>query len=229
MVTVILVRHAVTAATGKRLGGRTPAPLSEEGRAQATVAADRLAELPVKAVYSSPMVRTMETADEIARRHGLEVRELEGVQEFDYGTWTDRPLGQLRRTKLWRAIQGAPSRVTFPKGESFREAQTRAVEALEGLVRRHSDRALVVVVSHADVIKSIVAHYAGIPLDMFQRLVVGPTSVSVLSLPREGPPSVLRLNDTGSLTPPPSERSRGAAGGGGRAGRSGDAAGGGGR
>ncbi len=169
---------------------------------QATVAADRLADLPLKAVYSSPMPRTMETADEIARRHGLEVRELGGVQEFDYGTWTDRPLGQLRRTKLWRAIQSAPSRVTFPKGESFREAQWRAVDALECLVRRHSDRAVVVIVSHADVIKAIVAHYAGIPLDMFQRLVVGPTSVSVLSLPREGTPSLLRFNDTGPLAMP---------------------------
>ncbi len=220
MVTVILVRHAVTAATGKRLGGRTPAPLSEEGRAQATAAADRLADLPVTAVYSSPIVRTVETAHEIAGRHGLEVRELEGVQEFDYGTWTDRPLGQLRRTKLWRAIQGAPSRVTFPQGESFREAQSRAVDALERLVRLHSDRAVVVVVSHADVIKAIIAHYAGIPLDMFQRLVVGPASVSVLSLPREGPPSVLRFNDTGPLTMPgPAARRGDAAGGGGRAGR----------
>lgn len=206
MVTVILVRHAVTAATGRRLGGRTPAPLSEEGRAQAAATADRLADLPVKAVYSSPMVRTMETAGEIASRHGLEVRELEGVQEFDYGTWTDRPLGQLRRTRLWRAIQGVPSRVTFPKGESFRDAQTRAVDALESLVRRHPDRATVIVVSHADVIKSIVAHYVGVPLDLFQRLMVGPTSVSMLSLPREGPPSLLRLNDTGPIAPRPAKR-----------------------
>ncbi|MDP8960485.1 MAG: histidine phosphatase family protein [Actinomycetota bacterium] len=202
MVTIILVRHAVTATTGRRLGGRTPASLSGEGRAQAEAAADRLADLPVKAVYSSPMVRTLETADEIARRHGIAVRELEGVQEFDYGSWTDRPLGQLRRTKLWRAIQAAPSRVTFPKGESFREAQTRAVDAVECLVRRHPERAMVIVVSHADVIKAIVAHYSGIPLDLFQRLVVGPTSVSMLSLPREGPPSLLRLNDTGPLAPP---------------------------
>ncbi|MDQ3932707.1 MAG: histidine phosphatase family protein, partial [Actinomycetota bacterium] len=202
MATVILVRHAVTAATGRRLGGRTPAPLSDQGRTQAEAAAERLAVLPVKAVYSSPMVRTLQTADAIARRHRIRVRELEGVQEFDYGTWTDRPLGQLRRTKLWRVIQAAPSRVTFPKGESFRDAQTRAVDAIERVVRRHPDRATVVVVSHADVIKAIVAHYAGIPLDLFQRLVVGPTSVSVLSLPRDGPPSLLRLNDTGALAHP---------------------------
>lgn len=220
MVTVILVRHAVTATTGRRLGGRTPAPLSEEGRTQAEAVAERLADLSVKAVYSSPMVRTLETANEIARPHGIIVRELEGVQEFDYGTWTDRPLGQLRRTRLWRVIQAAPSRVTFPKGESFREAQIRAVDAVEYLVRRHSDRAVVIVVSHADVIKAIVAHYAGIPLDLFQRLVVGPTSVSVLSLPREGPPSLLRLNDTGGLAPPRTDsRSGHAAGRGGRTGQ----------
>lgn len=200
MPTVVLVRHAVTAATGKRLGGRTPAPLSEQGRTQAAGLAERLGGSKVTAVYASPVPRTVETAEAIAHRAGLQVRELDGVLEFDYGAWTDRPLGQLRRTKLWRAIQAAPSRVAFPDGESFVAAQLRAVAAIESLSQRHTDRQTVVVVSHADIIKVVVAHYAGIPLDLFQRLTVAPASVTVLGVPRSGPPVLLRLNDTGELS-----------------------------
>ncbi|HEX2029571.1 MAG TPA: histidine phosphatase family protein [Nitriliruptorales bacterium] len=201
MPTVVLVRHAVTAATGKRLGGRTTASLSDQGRAQAVGLAERLCRSKVTAVYASPVPRTVQTAEAIAQRVGLQVRELVGVLEFDYGAWTDRPLGQLRRTKLWRAIQAAPSRVAFPDGESFVAAQQRAVAAIESLSRQHTDRQTVVVVSHADIIKVVVAHYAGIPLDLFQRLTVAPASVTVLGVPRSGPPLLLRLNDTGDLSP----------------------------
>ncbi len=201
MATVVLVRHAVTESTGKRLGGRTPTALSERGRAQAEEVADRLTGLKVAAVYASPVPRTAQTAASIAARLGLQVLELDGLNEFDYGRWTDRPLAQLRRTRLWSAIQQAPSRVTFPGGESFRHAQQRAVEVMEAMVLHHSDRQIVVAVSHADVIKTVVAHYAGVPLDLFQRLVVAPASVSILSLPRSGTPRLLRFNDAGPLTP----------------------------
>lgn len=199
MATIVLVRHAVTGATGSRLGGRTPTPLSDEGTRQAEAVADRLAALRIRAVYASPLVRTLETAARIAARHGLDVEELPGVAEFEYGRWTDRPLAGLRRTRLWRQVVGVPSRVTFPDGESFRDVQSRAVEAVEDLVARHTDRQTVVVVSHADVIKLVVAHYAGIPLDLFQRLVVAPTSISVVAVPRSGPPALLRFNDSGEL------------------------------
>ena len=203
MATVILVRHGVTTATGTRLGGRTPTPLSDEGRAQAEDAADRLAGLALKAVYASPIVRTMQTAQPIARRHRLEVRELEGVQEFDYGSWTDRTFPPLRKTKLWATIMSTPSRVTFPGGEGFVEAQARAVAAIEQVVAQHADRATVAVVSHADIIKAVVAHFAGVPLDLFQRLVVSPASLTVLWLPKAGQPRLLRFNDTGALGGPP--------------------------
>lgn len=199
MAAIVLVRHGVTEATGTRLGGRTPAPLSAEGHDQAERVADRLSSLRVRAVYASPVVRTLETAAPIARRHGLEVEELPGVTEFEYGRWTDQPLRSLRRTKLWADIVRVPSRVTFPEGETFRAAQARAVDAVEEIAARHTDRQTVIVVSHADVIKAIVAHYVGVPLDLFQRLVVGPASVSVLNVPRRGQPALLRFNDTGNL------------------------------
>lgn len=201
MATVVLVRHGVTAATGSRLGGRTSAPLSDGGRGQARAVADRLARsgTTFADLYSSPVIRALETADPIASRLDLELEELPGVAEFDYGEWTDRTLKQVRRTKAWRWVQRTPSRFTFPGGESFRSAQQRAVDAVESIVERHTDRQNVVVVSHADVIKALVAHYAGVPLDLFQRLVISPASLTVLEIPRDGDPRLLTMNDTAHL------------------------------
>ncbi|WP_083441863.1 MSMEG_4193 family putative phosphomutase [Nitriliruptor alkaliphilus] len=203
MATIVLLRHATTAATGKRLGGWTPGvQLDEAGVAQAEAAAQRLAQLPVKAVYASPLERTQETAKHVAKAHDLKVRTRRDVGEVDYGEWTDRPLGQLRRRSLWPVIQATPSRVTFPGGESIRGAQARAVDAVEALASDHRGETIVVV-SHADVIKAVLAHFLGMPLDTFQRLQIAPASVSVLHLAEGGPPVVSRINDHGPLTAPP--------------------------
>ena len=204
MTTLVLVRHATTAATGTRLGGRTQASLDQAGRGQAEAAAQRLADAPLKAIYASPLPRTFETAQIVAARHRLEVRRDDGLLEVEYGDWTDRPLKPLTRTKRWPVIQARPSLVTFPNGESIRAAQLRAIDAIEGIVARHRNGA-VAVVSHADVIKAVVSFYLGQPLDLFQRLVVSPASVSVLHLSATGgQPALLRFNDDGPLTTPAS-------------------------
>lgn len=200
--TIVLVRHATTAATGKRLGGWTPGVhLDEAGRAQAEATAERLAGARIAAVYSSPLERTQETARIVARPHGLRVRTRRGLGEVDYGDWTDRPLGQLRRRKLWAVIQATPSRVTFPGGESIRGAQARAVDATESLAAEHAGE-VIVCVSHADVIKAVVAHHLGMPLDTFQRLMIAPASITVLALPAGAAPVLLTINDTGRAGPP---------------------------
>lgn len=206
MSTVLLVRHATTAATGKKLGGRTEAPLDESGRAQARETAERLRGLRLAAVYSSPLVRTMETARAVAASHGLGVRPADGLIEVEYGTWTDRPLAQVARTKLWPVIQQRPSQVTFPDGESIRGMQARAVEAVEEIVARHR-KGTVVAVSHADVIKALVSFYLGQPLDLFQRIHIAPASVTALRL-GEGPPVLLRLNDDGPWPHGPEGKAR---------------------
>lgn len=198
MTTLVLVRHATTASTGKRLGGRTDTPLDGGGRAQAEAAAERLAGVRLRAVYASPLPRTRETAEIVAGSHKLAVRTVDGLLEVEYGRWTDRPLKPLTRTKLWPVIQARPSLVTFPDGETIRGAQLRAVDAVEAIVARHR-RDAVAVVTHADVIKAVVAFYLGQPLDLFQRLVVNPASVSVLALSPGGQPALLRFNDDGPL------------------------------
>lgn len=200
MTVLAFVRHATTAATGVRLGGWTPGVhLDAAGRAQADALAKRWAKLPVAAVYASPLERTVETARPLARAHGKRVRVRPSFGEVDYGEWTDRPLSQLRRRTGWRTVQATPSRWQFPGGESIRAAQLRAVDATEELVAAHGDE-LIVVVTHADIIKSVVAHFLAMPLDAFQRITVDPASTTLLVIPTEGTPTLRALNYTGPLT-----------------------------
>lgn len=204
MTTILLVRHATTAATGKRLGGWTPGVhLDDNGVAQAEATARRIADAgtDVAAVYASPLERTQDTAKIVAKAVGVRVRTRRGLGEVDYGDWTDQALGHLRRRTYWRTIQQFPSRVQFPGGESIRAAQARAVDAVEALAQDHDDETIAVV-SHADVIKAVVAHFLAMPLDAFQRLVVAPASATVLALPQDGMPALLRFNDTGPLPAP---------------------------
>jgi probable phosphomutase (TIGR03848 family) len=195
---IVLVRHAVTPDTGSKLSGRAPGiDLSEAGRTQAERAGERLALVPVAAVYASPIERTTQTAELIAKHHGLPVQPLPGVIEADYGEWTGEQLGDLMKLDLWKTVQAAPSRVRFPGGEAMVAMQTRMVEAIEALVDDHPG-ATIVVVSHADPIKAAVAHFTGLPLDLFQRVAVAPASVTVLEIGQFGA-TLLKSNDTGSL------------------------------
>ena len=202
---LVLARHAVTAQTGPLLSGRAPGiDLSDVGRDQAKALGERLAGLPVAVVYASPIERTTQTADAVARHHGLTVQPLPGVIEADYGEWTGGKLAELAKTDLWKTVQRAPSRARFPGGESLAEMQSRMVTALEDVVARHPGE-LVVVVSHADPIKAAIAHYTGVHLDLFQRIVVSPASVTVFELSAHGA-AMLKCNDTGTLDellPPP--------------------------
>ncbi|MEE8601792.1 histidine phosphatase family protein [Euzebya tangerina] len=191
--TIHLVRHAVTEATGSRLGGRTQASLSEKGQAQAAVTRDVLAGTKFGAVYASPLPRTTETAEIIARPHRLKVRDAPGVIEMDFGRWTDKPLKPLFKHKLWPVIQQTPSLVTFPDGESMRGAQARAVDQIEAIAAKHNAKN-VIVTSHADIIKMLIAFYSGMPFDTFQRLRVDPASVTVISTGKGERPVVHSTN-----------------------------------
>lgn len=199
MTLLLLVRHAVTDMTGKRLYGRSEGiALSELGREQAAGLAKRMAEVPLDALYSSPLERCMETATPIAEACGVTVQPVEGMLELDYGDWTGRPFTSLSRTKLWREFHGAtPSAPRFPGGETLAEAQARVVSAAGELVERHP-KGTVAVVTHGDVIALVLAHYAGIHVDLFQRLEVAPASVTAIGV-GSGAPRIRRVNDTGTL------------------------------
>jgi len=203
MAIILLVRHGENDwVKKKRLAGWIPGVhLNENGREQAAAAAQRLAHLPVKAVYSSPVERCVETADYIAQTFGLPLNQLEAVGEVRYGEWEGEEIEKLAKEKAWHIVQHYPSRHQFPQGEALREVQFRAVQALEQLSQQHTQE-LIVVVSHADLIKLVLAHYLGVHIDLFQRVAISPASVSVLALPSDGRVQVIRINDDGPLTIP---------------------------
>ena len=204
---LMLVRHAKNDWVGDRLAGWTPGVhLNEEGRQQAEALGARVAHLPITAIYSSPLERAVETAQAIATHHNLEVQIIEDIGETHYGEWTGASLKELSKTELWPVVQVYPSGARFPGGESLRETQTRAVAALDRLRDAHpTETDVIVAVSHADVIKAAAAYYIGLHLDLFQRLVISPASLSVIQFSKFGPRLVC-LNDTGAVPEPPTGR-----------------------
>jgi probable phosphomutase (TIGR03848 family) len=194
---VLLVRHGQTPTTGAMLPGRAPGlHLNDVGREQADRVAKRIAELPrVDAVYTSPLERTRETATPIAQARAMKVQIDRGLLECDFGEWTGQPLKELMKRPEWGTVQRYPSGHRFPGGESFAEMQTRVVGAIERLRAAHPG-GVVIAVSHADPIKAAVAHVLGTHLDLFQRIVISPCSVSVVAF-HAGGPVVLTVNSTG--------------------------------
>lgn len=207
MATIILVRHGENDWVKKhRLAGWIEGVhLNENGRQQAEDAAVRLKEVKIDALYSSPVTRCMETAEYISKSHNLPIQQLPEVGEVRYGEWEGKKIKKLAKKKIWGVVQFFPSRMRFPEGEALREVQFRAIQALEVLSQKHKDETIVVC-SHADLIKLVLAHYLGVHMDLFQRIVISPASVSVISLPDNGMMRVLRLNDNGPMkTPPPKD------------------------
>jgi probable phosphomutase (TIGR03848 family) len=198
MTLIYLIRHGHNQYVEKgKLAGRIPEiHLSEQGQAQASALAELLTQTKLKAIYASPLERTMETAQPIARAAGLDVIPEDGLLEMDYGTWQGKSLKALRRRKLWPLIHSTPSRVRFPEGESFAETQARIVAILDRLQRQHHQKtAVIACVFHSDPIKLAIAHYLGLPLDLFQRLTVEPASLNLLAM-SSNHVRLLRLNDT---------------------------------
>ena len=195
--TVVLVRHGQTGTTGQVLPGRAPGlHLADEGRAQAEVAAALVADgLEIAAIYTSPLERARETAAPIANALGQRAIVDKGLLECDFGEWTGEKLATLMKKPEWTTVQRAPSTFRFPGGESFTEMQTRIVGTLDRLRSKH-EGGTIVCVSHADPIKAAVAQAVGTHLDLFQRIIISPCSLSVLSWTGFGP-VVLSVNTTG--------------------------------
>lgn len=197
--TVLFVRHGKTPTTGQVLPGRAKGlHLGDEGVGQAERAAERIAALgkrKVKAVYASPMDRTKETAAPIAAALGLKVRSRRGLIEADFGAWTGRKLSDLMKKPEWQQVQRYPSGFRFPDGESFSQMQERICDTVNQLVDEHPGHTIVAV-SHADPIKAVVASAMGTHLDLFQRIVVGPCSISAIMYTKSGP-VVLGVNSMG--------------------------------
>lgn len=207
----LLVRHGENEYVSKgRLAGRLPGVhLNDKGRKQAQALADVLKDAPIKAVYSSPIDRTMETAQPIAEALDLDVIPRDGLLEIDFGNWQDKTLKQLRRRKLWKVVQSTPSMMEFPQGETFFNAQARVVKELIDLSKKHKKDDLVVCVSHSDLIKLAVAYFLGLPIDLFQRLSISTASISTIFI-ADNSARVFNINQSMRLnfSPPSSPKRR---------------------
>ncbi len=179
--TVLLVRHGTTPTTGTVLPGRTPGlRLAPLGVTQANTVASRIgATGEVTAVYASPLQRTRQTATPIAKACGVTVTHNRGLIECDFGEWTGKRIATLSKKPEWQIVQRSPSQFTFPGGESFVAMQARIVSTLSALCANHPGETIVAV-SHADVIKAATAAALGTPLDLFQRIVIAPCSVTTI-------------------------------------------------
>jgi probable phosphoglycerate mutase len=197
MATLFLIRHGLTATTGRVLYGRAPGvSLDERGRAQAARLAERFRPVKLTAIYSSPLERCVETVEPLAAAQRLPVVQRHELIEMDAGSWTGKTLAAVRRRAAWKVIQEAPGSFRFPEGESFPEAADRVVAELERIARRHR-RGRVAVATHGDIVRIAIAHLLGAPLDRFQRSVIDAASVSVIHLGGDVP-RVLLVNDTGA-------------------------------
>jgi probable phosphoglycerate mutase len=192
--TVLLIRHGDTDAIGRYLAGRAPGVhLSEAGRGQAARLPGRLARHDLRAVYASPLERAVETAEPLARERRLDLRRSETFTEVDFGAWTGLSFEALQERSEWQRFNTDRALAAIPGGERVTDMQARAVAGVEGLRTQHP-RTTVAVVTHAEIIRSVVLHYLGVSLDYFQRIEISPASVTTLDITDAGPRFVC-IND----------------------------------
>lgn len=198
MIRFFLIRHATNDTVGKIFAGRMAGVnLNAEGREQARKLAERLAGLPISVVYSSPLERAVETAEPLAELLNLKIEICEDFVEIDIGEWTNLTIEELEMQTKFRLFNSFRSNTRIPGGETMLEAQARMIAGLEKLRLRHEGET-VAVVSHADLIKAAVAYFAGIHLDMFQRIEISPASVSIVEIYEETA-RILTVNHMGEI------------------------------
>ncbi len=199
MTVLILIRHATNdfVAAG-RLAGWTPGVhINAQGQREADALARRLAQTPLEAIYSSPLERAAETAEAVSACHHLPVQIRYGLGEGQAGEWTGQYIKDLQSTETWKALQTSPVGVKLPGGESIDEVQTRIVAEVENIRRAHP-HGIVALVSHADPLKALIAHYLCMDLNQFQRIAISPASATIILVGDKGA-ELLVLNHTGEL------------------------------
>lgn len=195
---VLLIRHGDTDTVGRQLAGRMPdVHLNTRGQTQARNLAERLHDIPLDGIYTSPLERARETALPLAQSRGLEALALPQLQELDYGMWQGSNLSDLSGDPYWEAYNSCRSLYRIPGGETLMEAQMRMLQALEWLRAEHAEANLALI-GHGDPIKALLIHMLGMPLDLVNRLDIMPASISMVEF-SSGHPQVRCINDLGNL------------------------------
>lgn len=179
---LLLIRHGENdyVKTGKMAGYTPGVHLNERGKQQAAELGETLKDVPLAAIYSSPLERAIETAEPIAQGREPKIQIRQGLIESNVGEWQGQEMKHLRKLPEWKIVQNQPSRFRFPSGESFQEMQTRLITEVESIVKGHQPEDIVALVFHSDPIKLVIAYYLGMPLDNFQRISIDTASVTML-------------------------------------------------
>ena len=183
----------MTDAVGQLMTGHAPGVLlNRTGQDQVTALVERVADVPIAAVYASPLERTRATAQPLADARGLDVRIDPRLIEVDFGGWVGRRFADLASDSHWQLYNAVRSVTRPPDGESLLDVQQRAVSAILDMHAAH-DAGVVAVVSHADTLRAVLQYFLGIPIDFVQRLELSPARISVVRL-GTGQPAVLQVN-----------------------------------
>jgi probable phosphomutase (TIGR03848 family) len=195
MPVVLLIRHGENNyMKNNRLAGRSPGVhLNEIGQSQAEKVAECLKNLPIKAIYSSPLDRTWETAEPLAKALQLEIVPRQDLLEVDYGEWQGNTFEWLSQQDEWKTLHITPSAVRFPGGETLSEAQSRVCHEITTLCGLYHDKEIFACFTHADLVRLAVVHHLGMPLDYYNRLYIGPASITILEV-NEGNGRLISMN-----------------------------------
>lgn len=199
MTVLLLIRHATNDFVQEgRLAGWTPGVhINAKGQREADALARRLNDVSIHAIYSSPLERAVDTAKAVAQCQQLDVQIVQDLGEGNPGAWTGKLVKDLQQTEEWKQMLAHPVGFRLPGGESIDEVQARMVHAIDALVAQHPKQ-VVAVFSHADPIKSVVAHYLGMDLNQFNKIAIDTASTTVFFFGENGP-VLFRLNDSAKL------------------------------
>jgi len=209
MTILLLIRHASNDyLKDNRLAGLTPGiHINAQGQREADALARRLAPIAIHAIYSSPLERAVDTANALAQCQKLDVQIHPDLNEVDVGEWAGKAIKELAETDAWKEMSAQPARFQFPGGESYARVHARMIRAIDAIVAAHPDQ-VVAIVSHADPIKIVLAHYLGMDPNQFERIAISPASVSALIFDERGA-VLFRLNDNGALPSFKAEKPKG--------------------
>jgi broad specificity phosphatase PhoE len=201
MTRIILVRHGQTAwnvgtGGGERFRGRVDLSLDDTGLAQAHAVAERLADHPIVAVYSSPLKRAVETARPTAQRLGLLVQPLPGIMDINYGDWQGLSHAEVSQAHpdLYPRWLEEPHRVKFPHGESLRQVHLRGMAAVKEVAARHEDQTILLV-AHQVVNKVLVCAMLGLDNSHFWHIRQDNACINIFEH-QDGIFTAVLINDT---------------------------------
>lgn len=198
MTTFLLIRHATNDTVGKRIAGRTAGVhLNDEGRQQSIQLAERLKHLNISGIYSSPLVRAVETAAPLATQLNLEIKIHEGLLEIDFGEWNNKTMEELKRIPMFDQFNKDRNGIRIPGGELMCEAQQRILNCMASLYKAHQQQTIALF-SHADMIKAAVLHFIGSDLNKYHSIEISPASVTIVRM-YDDDAQLLLMNHTGSI------------------------------